>query len=413
MSTGQHQRKNRRRAGGVLGGVSLLLSLVGIVVVVGFVVSRVLTDRFGWSQWVWWVPGMWWVVGVWGLWAMSGVIGWVSVVRGGRYGRRVAVRRVLLVGCLGVSVFVLIGVQRWYRVIGGDAGIEPERSAQQRAEDLRVVHWNIAGGEVDEGAFERLVDWLDADVVLVANARWDGQRELLRDGLMSRVGTAGVDDGWGGSLSIGQALVVSRFRVSASVVYLGLAPDEEERGVRGTGRYGWVAMVTVHRGEEEGGDVLVWLVDSPSEPTALRREMFEMMAGKIDERIDQWEDARKAGRVVLPVSEWGVVDRPALLIGDFNTPRGSGSLGVFDRFEGGDGFDDAFVQSGVGPARSWVPEGRNVIERFGIAIADWHIDLALTGNGWEAGGYGVFRSYNGRALGGSHGVQVVDLVGED
>lgn len=415
MSQRKREQRRRRGPGGRLGRVSLLLSLVGVVAVVGFVVSRVVTDRYGWSQWVWWVPVMWWVVGVWALWAMGGVAGWVSVRRGGRYEKRVAVRRALLAGCLGVSVFVLFGVQRWHRwhrVIGGEAGIDPERSAQQQHDELRVVHWNIAAGEVDADAFVGMVGYFDADVVLVANARWDGQRDVLGEGLVRAVGVVDEegDDGWKGSLSIGRALVVSKYPVSAAAVYMGLPEVEGEEGVRGTGRFGWVVMMTVHRAESEGGDVLVWLVDSPSEPTALRREMFGMMVEKIDERIGRWEEQRGAGRVVLPVGEWEVIDRPGLLIGDFNTPRGSWSLGAFDAFASGAGFEDAFVQAGFGTARSWVPEGRNAVERLGISIADWHIDLALTGNGWSAEGYGLFHSYNGRALGGSHGVQVVDIA---
>ena len=173
VSHRDQNRRVRRGSGGLSGWVSLLIALVGWVLVVGYVVSRVVTDRFGWSQWVWWVPGMWWMVGVWGLWVASGVIGWVSIVRGGRYGKRVAVRRVLLVGCVGVGVLVLLGEQRWHRAVVGDHGISVDRSAEDRDETLRVVHWNIAASTVDVGAFVGLVDRMDADVVLIANARWD------------------------------------------------------------------------------------------------------------------------------------------------------------------------------------------------------------------------------------------------
>lgn len=368
-----------------------------MVVVMGFVVSRVVTDRFGWSQWVWWVPAMWWLVGVWVAWLASWVMGWQSIRRGGRRGKGVAARRVLMMGCLGVSVSVLFGIQRWHRVIGSQAGIQEERTIGQQRVELRVVHWNIAAGDVGVGAFVGMVDRIDADVILIANARWDGQRDVIRGGLVSAVIGETESEEWKGSLSLGRALVVSKFPVSASMVYLGLQNEEGAEGVRATGRFGWVAVMTVHRDQEHGGDVVVWLVDLPSEPTALRRETFGMVVEKVS--------ARLAGTMKAE----GVA-RPGLIIGDFNTPRGSGSIGVFDVFEAGDGFEDAFAQAGFGPGRSWVPAGRNGVERMGIALADWHIDLSLTGNGWSAGGYGLFRSFDGRAFGGSHAVQVVDIA---
>jgi hypothetical protein len=42
----------------ILPAGAMLATLGGLVVLVLWIVGRVLTDRFGWSQWVWWVVGI-------------------------------------------------------------------------------------------------------------------------------------------------------------------------------------------------------------------------------------------------------------------------------------------------------------------------------------------------------------------
>ncbi len=379
----------------MLGRLSLLLSLVGIGFVVVFVGSRVVTDRFGWSQWVWWVPAVWWVVVVWGVWVLSRVIGWWSIYRGGRYGKKAVVRRVLLMGCVGVSVFVAFGEQRWHRVAWGD-GLE-----DRAAGAVRVAHWNIAGAVVDEDAAIGLLNSLDVDVVLLSNARWDGQQGVLLEGL-----DVGGGDG-GRVVKLGRAIVVSRLDVSAaSLVYVRGDADDGE-GMRETGDLGWVCRVKIDGVDRHG--LVVWLVDLPSEPTVHRGVMMDRVVEAVVNDRGQVREFGEDGVMRFEAND-GRLDAPGLIVGDFNTPRGSWSLGKFDVFGGGDGFSDAFGGVGYGFGRSWVPGVDGWWRRAAVGIAGWHIDLSLVGNGWEATGYGLFgEGLDGDAIGGAHRIQNVDL----
>jgi Endonuclease/Exonuclease/phosphatase family len=385
----------------MLGRLSLVLSLVGVGLVVVFAVSRVLTDRFGWSQWVWWVPAVWWVVVVWWVWVVSRVIGWWSIHRGGRYGKKAVVRRVLLMGCVGVSVFVAFGEQRWYRVVWGD-GLEDRAAAA-----VRVAHWNIAGAVVDEDAAIGLLNSLDVDVVLLSNARWDAQQGVLLEGLDVGSGDDGRVVKLAQVVKLGRAIVVSRLGASAaSMVYVRGDADDGE-GMRSTGDLGWVCRVKIDG--EDGRGLVVWLVDLPSEPTVHRGVMMDRVVEAVRNDLGQVRVFGEDGVMRFEAND-GRLDAPGLIVGDFNTPRGSWSLGKFDVFGGGDGFVDAFERVGYGFGRSWVPGVDGWWRKAAVGIAGWHIDLSLVGNGWEATGYGLFgEGLNGDAIGGAHRIQVVDL----
>jgi len=278
--------------------------------------------------------------------------------------------------------------ERWQNAIGG-YGIH-WTSVHENGR-VRVVHWNLSAGEID---VERMIDWVQdssADVVLIANARWDGQRRVLIDGFTGRLG--------GEEWSVRRVLrgvVVSRFEIlDLSTVTVSASGGEGagDDALRTTGDFGW-AVKMVLDGGEQFGEFGVWFVDLPSEPSVHRMESM----GRVVESLHiEGRDERPALK-------------PALIIGDFNTVRGSASLGLFDEFEGGGGFVDAFEERGAFGG-SWRPGGLSGLKGWVASRSSWHIDLSLVGNGWWVDGYELVLP-DGAVWGNggvSHRAQVVDI----
>ena len=361
-----------------------MLSVLGIGLVVVFVVSRVVTDRFEWSQWVWWAPAWWFVVVGWGLLAGSMLVGWIGKRRGWK-GRGLVLRAVLLVGCVGMVMNVAFGVRRYQNGIGG-YGIHWTRAAQD--DRIRVLHWNIAAGEFD---VPRAIQWIDqtnADIVLIANPRWDGQRNELAEGLN------GIARNQATVRRLSRAMIMSRYEiVSTSMIYLSTdAEDESETTMRPTGGFGWIALITLDRAQSPDAEPElfdVWFVDLPSEPTTHRMESMHAVV----EKLHTVEPPRS----------------PALIIGDFNTVRGSASLKKLDVFADGSGFIDAFKARGS-MGGSWQPSGLTGIKGWIAEHASWHIDLSLVNNNWSIDGYElVAPDWMQWGNGVSHKAQVVDI----
>jgi endonuclease/exonuclease/phosphatase family metal-dependent hydrolase len=179
-------------------------------------------------------------------------------------------------------------------------------------------------------------------------------------------------------------------------VYVSASGKEgpSEEAVRATGDFGWVVMMTLDGGEMYGV-FDVWLVDLPSEPTVHR---MESMA-----RVVETVRARLGDELI----------QPAIVIGDFNTVRGSASLGAFDVFAqsgDADGFQDAFAARGAGGG-TWRPMGLGGMKGWAAERSSWGIDLALVGSGWRTHGYELVLPDGAEwdEGGVSHLAQVVDI----
>ncbi|MFK7759605.1 MAG: hypothetical protein AB8C13_06635 [Phycisphaerales bacterium] len=410
----------RGRVGGeLLRLLSGVLGWIGCGVCVLYVLSRVVTDRVEWMQLVWWVPVAWWLIGIWGMWVLSWVLGRIAKrslrarkVRG--VAGQITAVRVMVVMAVLITAQIVVGVQRWHRgVLGGD-GIDARDT-----DSLRFVHWNIGASGFDlELGISRLIA-MDADVYLLSNSRWDGQRRGLIEGLTVEARGDGAEERTGGdtgyrAVTIGSVIVVSRMDVErVSLSYLEADPNSGG-GRQSTGDRGWVCRVKF-----DEDDLVVWLVDLPSQPSAWRMGTIGRAVDAIEsrrsgiqvyERVASGDDGEAVVRNrVRSMEDDGSLDRPGLVIGDFNTPRGSASIGLFDVFDAGSGFEDSFGERGYGRGRSWVPVRLKwswVGSGLMLDLADWHIDLSLTGNGWRTTGYRLFEAAGGP----EHRAQVVDIV---
>ena len=344
--------------------LSRWLALLGLVIAGGFVVGRVLTDTRHWSQYLYWIPVLWVLISCWGLWGLSALLGWRGLRPKGNF-----VRALLVLMCLGMTLFALVFVWRVQRPVLRLVSSGPEP-------DLRVVHWNIAADSFDVGTAAGVILDQDPDIALIANARWDGQRSALLEALGELI----PDSDETGPRLAGSLLIASKYPVTHwGVVWLDPSANPEAN-TRSTGDRGWVVLLGIDVPDRDA-PLVVWVVDLPSEPTQWRQETMDraIRAGtRADVRVRTVEDA--------PVVDLSV---PDLIVGDFNTPRGSDSLARFDGLSGG-GYVDAFERAGWGRGRSWVPVTGNPLARGAVALGDWHIDLALVGEGLRATGYGLF-----------------------
>ena len=370
----------------------------GVAPLLVYGVGRAMTDATAWSQYLWWVPALWSVGAAWACWAISALAGRAALRPGG-----VMVRPLLLVGCVIASLWLVFGEWGVHRAVLG-----PREQARERT--LRVMHWNQSGGyRMDDSA--ALVAQADADIVVIVNARYDrfrretvgamaalvpGETEVRLDGRVAARTRAGH------FFSMGMVMIGSRERILRG----GMVPlppmEATDEGWRTAEDPGFVAWFEIEPGERFaslGRPLVVWAVDFPSDPSLWRRDVVANAVEAVGAWYRQAFSCDEQGRwraEETPVS----VPAPDIVIGDFNTLRGSASL------EGlAAGTDDAFGQAGWGRARSWRQEHRHPVVNGLLGLADWHIDLTRVGPAWRATRYRLVTPGSG-----PHKAQVVDLV---
>lgn len=127
-----------------------------------------------------------------------------------------------------------------------------------------------------------------------------------------------------------------------------------------------------------GRELVVYYIDMPSDPFAWRYRMAER-AQQLIEGLQAKRDAE--GRVVVPL--------PDMIVGDFNTPRGSASLGLLTKR-----MNNAFDQGGWG-----------LVATFPRPFALLHIDQMYVGEWLRAARYAVELPPTGE-----HWMQWADVV---
>jgi len=365
--------------------LSTLSACTGLAMGALFALSRVWTDAALWTQLLWWVPVLWWLAAGWGLLAGS----WV-LARLGTRRRADRARRALLGVCVAMGGFAVLWVWRAPRMF---LGVDPPTPG----ESLRVLHWNIAAFTIDPDESARRIRRIGPNLAILVNARLDGQRTDLHE--RTRAMLPGDARGAGHELRIGAALILSARPITrAGIAWLRADPGARTRV---TGAEGWVCVLELDRAGEE--PLVVWVVDLPSEPTLSRQETVR---AAIDAARRGPPKARtpEDGRWVWS-NETSGLDSPDLIIGDFNTPRGSSSLARFDGVAPSGRYLEGFDAAGWGRARSWIPTHPNPLVVALNTLGDWHIDLAFLDARHAFAGYALVD------LGpSSHRAQVADLV---
>jgi hypothetical protein len=360
--------------------LSRWIAVLGLVVAGAFLTGRVLTDTRHWSQYLYWVPILWTLIACWVLLLVSALLGWRGLRPKGHF-----VRALLMLMCLGMTLFALVFVWRVHRPVLRLVSAPPEP-------DLRVIHWNIAADSFDTDAAARSILAQSPDIALIANARWDGQRAELLDALA--LPTPDPESSTTTPTLIGSLLIATNHALTHSTVAWLDPSADPDTNTRPTGDRGWIVLLAFEI-PDRSAPFVVWVVDLPSEPTQWRADTIARAlraATRPDLRIRAHTDA--------PAPDF---TSPDLIIGDFNTPRASASLARFGTLAPAP-YTDAFGDTGWGRARSWTPRPANPLARAAIALADWHIDLALVHPDHTATDYALFAPVPA-----DHRAQRVDL----
>jgi len=129
-------------------------------------------------------------------------------------------------------------------------------------------------------------------------------------------------------------------------------------GTRQEGRWtdsGWAGFFEIDTTEELGEPIVVWVIDLPSDPAIPRVEMTRSAADAIQALVGPAMTMIEGTPTVEPLNTTGFPE-PDIIIGDFNIPRGSWSLGAITEPLSNawtDGWLGMGLGGGVGPLGSW------------------------------------------------------------
>ena len=384
----------RRRVFPLLAKVS---ALIGILILGLWITGRVLTDEHHWSQYVYWLPPIVMVGVAWLMLIASTIFAFFARRLGG-----LVLRPILLVLSIGCTLHLVFGVWHAHRFL--------TTSSTKSPGSIRVLHWNHGGKSIDPEEWGARIRELDTDIVLFANPEWGEERQALLDQFTyyapdERVRWVNysyrVNANPAHFRVEGHTVIASRFPMTRTgKVQFGDYQRNQVMNQSGSGS-GWVMFAEFDLDPEQSNDkpLVVWFVDLPSDPAAWK--MDEMRDART--AIDNWKgNGWNMGRHVWEQyqSENASFPNPDLVIGDFNTPRGSASLDLI-----APGYTDAFTQAGFGRARSFHIKTGTGFQRVLDPLIDLHIDLALLAPHHRVRGYTLLDP--GEL---NHSPQVVDFA---
>jgi endonuclease/exonuclease/phosphatase family metal-dependent hydrolase len=292
--------------------VSILLADGAAALLAAWTVGRLLTDRFHWSQYLYWLPTA--LVA-----AAAAVVVLLSAAVAPRARPRPGGRLRILAGLGLIAAALHLAAFEW-RLLRP----RPHTTAQP----FTVISWNAS--LVDEEDISRTLLQRLPDLAAVVNAPWGANFEDLE-----RAGQ------WPTIIHEGAFLVASRFPVRRWG-RLDLGIQSEEGGKPDPGRAMFAELERT-----DAPPLILWIIDLPSDPRLARTTITRLAA----KRIDEWTGPEyvRDGRGWRPTLR-GTRPFPApdLILGDFNIPRASASLQALTR-----GLTDAFDQAGHADPSTW------------------------------------------------------------
>jgi hypothetical protein len=348
---------------------NLCLAAAGLVLA-AWAVGRLASDRWLWSQYLAWVPEEWTLAVAFLLWAP----GW-GLRRLARSRQRSRAAVVVGLGCLAVGLHLTIFEWRLFNALTRRPPAGPS---------LRLLHWNATAVE-RTAQITGPVLAQRPDVAVLVNPH-------------SRVAWHEVIAAFGRPVGLiweNGFVILSRVHIIRhGSLWLGLQPQQQGRWTD-PGRALFMELDTT---ATLGRTTIIWVVDLPSDFKLSRWAL----AGSAAAAIAAWpgpELVHDAAGGVTPRDTPPGFPPPDVVVGDFNIPRGSASLGLL-----APGMENAFDQAGCGYAATWPRHG----SRLGIPI--WHLDQMFVGRGGGGGGVRAAR-YNIIDPGfGYHHMQTADLV---
>jgi hypothetical protein len=323
----------------------ITLALAWIVAPCWFV-GRVLTDRYLWSQFLWWMPTPHTLVVVSCLLGFSWALQRSSrsdrkragMAPAGRLGVDHLALRVGWVAALVMLATWLVVEVRVHRVVLG-------RSVPVVAKSMRFAAWNVSVTRLPD--LDQRVRVMRPDVMLLSNAPPFTPITPTREAMGSGASVAAV----------GRLTLLSRYPVLTyawvKLDVTGARPKTlrwKEGSVTLTDR-GEALLVLLDTRGWNGSETCVWLLDLPSDPLVPRERMMREVHDAIS-RFTGPVYRRAANGLDLPVpapeSTLARLRTPDIIAGDMNTPRGSRSLRWL-----GSGMRHAAYDAGWGWRRTW------------------------------------------------------------
>jgi hypothetical protein len=319
--------------------------------IVAWIVGRLVSDRFFWSQFVLWMPSWIIVPGSAACLAISALFGQMgfpryaaadkrdSSWRDARPGMRsMRWRRVAWAMCCVVTLGMVLGEWRVLNAIMRPVASSP----------TRLIVWNASEMHRIDEMIQQLRD-TKPDIALVANPP-------IHRSLAAVTQSMGSPEKPAHAVVYGRLVVISKFPIMRwAGTELGVTGAKVRRFTWDGGGLlsidkGAALLVQLDTTSALGRPTTVWLVDLPSDPDIPRDRMMREARRTLDGMTNYlMRDAN--GRDVADT--WGDVATnplrtPDIIAGDTNTPRGSRSLDTLNaRVDGM--LIGAYEQTGYGP----------------------------------------------------------------
>lgn len=348
--------------------------------------GQIISDRIHVLQFIGWLPS-WIVLCVLGALLPLTLLTRVNPKLAPRRRRARALTQTLGVAFLSTCLFVVVFEMHWHRALGSGVTARPG--------SIRLVHWNQEALSITKTIVPMRDEIGYAPDVLLVNSNQPGQifeqslKTLARPYALQR--HAGFVIASAFPILRSRAFHISLVGTSREgtrehqarrwmedrwnewAQALGLARREFPRAVAGA-----IVLIELDTRQKLGRTTTLWWVDLPSDPFAPRWANAKIVRARIDELSAAIDP--DSGRSLLPPAD--------IVIGDFNTPRGSASL---DLITGS--LPHAFDLAGWGDARSF-PRTYPVI----------HVDHTFVSPGLSVEAYELIRPSQG-----DHWLQSVTL----
>lgn len=351
-------------------GVRLLAVIAGWVCVIAcaglltlWLVGKVVSDRQHVLQVLAWIPS-WILLSPAAVLALLGLfVRWPVARRGGddetgdgsvrrrrRRGFAWCASSLMLWAVLGALVWSHWVEMRWPNALRSETKLADGRVKGS----LRIAHWNIDAFSARQwsGDLREFFPYPAPDVLLMSSnqpraaqgsclASLRRAYEIKRFGNFVVASAVGIVDARAYSLNLNEPASTSEWERKSELSLRArleqLWNDNCERvGMARRGfqeaESGDLIVVRFDTRARLGRELVVYYIDMPSDPFAWRYRMAER-AQQLIEGLRAKRDAE--GRAVVPM--------PDMIVGDFNTPRGSASLGLLTQ-----GMENAFDQGGWG-----------------------------------------------------------------
>jgi hypothetical protein len=388
--------------------MALSFAGLGLALWIVWAFSRTVSDAWRWSQYLYWVPQEAYLIG-----ALVLLFGAFVCARLGGFAPS---RKRRAAWCsraaLGVVVLILIAhtlFVRW-RVINLATRAAPRATPAA----IRVMNWNCTAVERTEQIVTPL-NTVDPDLAVLVNPHsgvvW---RDVTRAFGAWNESRSSFDkpaaESWDNGI-----IVLSRFAITREAsISLGIpsAPDldpDEERAPGARADPGRAAFFELDTRAKLGHTLIVWVIDMPSDPRIARTTMMTRAARAIADWTGPIRVRDDLGRWHSEPSNLRGFPTPDLVMGDFNTPRGSASIRRLVK-----DMTNAFDRAGVGYVASWprrpmpwpISTRWPLLGRGGLAI--FHLDQMFLGPSLDALRYDIVDPGFGY-----HRMQVAELIASD